>query len=86
MKFGYWYSGQKWHIVKKYNNDITAICNSSIWIDRGVGNDYILPNGTHLSESLPFKLDNICKKCIAMSNIEEIKQYLINYKFGVLSG
>jgi len=85
--FGIWHKTKMWHIVKPGNAkmDMITIC-SGKWIDNFPGKNYTLPNGKDLGETQAttyFNLDHICKKCIHMVDIEDVKTYIIYHKFGI---
>ncbi len=85
LKFGIWYPTKTWHIVKPDNKkrNMITIC-SSKWIDHYPSKDYTLLDGLQIKDALKyFDLDHICKKCIKMVDIEDVKTYLIYHKLGI---
>ena len=87
LKFGIWHKTKTWHVVKPDNKKekMVTICNSK-WIDNFPGRNYTLPNGVCLGETQAityFNLDHICKNCIKMAGIEDVKTYIIYHKLGI---
>ena len=91
LKFGIWYHTKMWHIVEikkvsiyNLNPNIVAICNNNIWIDNCPSNQYTLPDGLKIKDAVKyFNLNHICKNCIKIVNIEDVKTYLIYHKLGI---
>ncbi len=90
LKFGIWYGTQTWHIVKiktipqsRSNLNTVTICNDR-WLDHYPSKDYTLPDGLQIKDALKyFDLNHICKKCIKMVDIEDVKTYIIYHKLGI---
>ena len=83
LKFGIDTEFEKWHIVSSKDKIYISICTKQIWIDDLIStNDFLHPDGNQI-EQYPFDLDHICKKCIKVVGIEDVKTYIIYHKLGI---
>ena len=88
LKFGIWHPTKTWHIVQivknnQYNlENYYSVCSSNLWISYGT--TFIYPNVLKNCEAdEDFNFDHICKKCIKVVDIEDVKTYIIYHKLGI---